>query len=200
MAKTTSFISFPFYRDYTAAEKKEDAFGYFTIKIASAKFLDIDKIPTAVAVGRITRRKKSTKERDLTLVDGTVLNRRTNSNEASGETSLLGALTTGGKSIQLKTGKVTANGNYKRISIRFPVFATILNISDALGSVIPSGKINVDPSGTEIFNYFISKGGKRYPILTKEAAEAEKTAEAPTTRAAAKRLNKNTDTTIVDAQ
>jgi hypothetical protein len=86
------------------------------------------------------------------------------------------------------------------MSIRFPVFATNLNISDALGSIIPSGKISGDPSATEIFNYFISKGGSRYPILTREAAEAEKSAEAPTTRAAAKRLNKNADTTIVDAQ
>lgn len=200
MAKTTSFISFPFFRDYTAKENKEDAFGYFTLKIASAKFLDIDKIPAAAAVGKISRRKKSTKERDLTLVDGTVLNKRANSSETGGDTALLGALTTGGKSIQLKTGKVTTNGNYKMISIRFPVFATILNISDALGTVIPSAKISADPSTTEIFNYFISKGGKRYPILSKEAAETEKTAEAPTTRAAAKRLNKNTDTTIVDAQ
>lgn len=200
MAKTTSFISFPFYRDYAAKEKKEDAFGYFTLKIASAKFLDIDKIPREAAVGKITRRKKSTKVRDLTLVDGTVLNKRTTAEETGGDTPLLGALTTGGKSIQLKTGKVTTNGNYKMISIRFPVFATILNISDALGSVIPSGKISADPSATEIFNYFISGGGKRYPILTKDAAEAEKSAEAPTTKAAAKRLNKNTDTTIIDAQ
>jgi hypothetical protein len=200
MAKTTSFISFPFFRDYGAKEKKEDALGYFTLKIATAKFLDIDKVPREAAVGKITRRKKSTKIRDLTLIDGTVLNKRTNSEETGGDTPILGAITTGGKSIQLRSGKITTNGNYKMMSIRFPVFATNLNISDALGSIIPSGKISGDPSATEIFNYFISKGGSRYPILTREAAEAEKSAEAPTTRAAAKRLNKNADTTIVDAQ
>jgi hypothetical protein len=199
MAKTTSFISFPFFRNYDAKEKKEDALGYLTLKIASAKFLGIENIPRDAAVGKITRRKKSTKVRDLTLIDGTALNKRTNSEETGGDTPILGAITTGGKSIQLKSGKITTNGNYKMMSIRFPTLATILNMSDALGSLIPSGKISGDPSPTEIFNYFISDGGKRYPILTKEAAEAEKSADVPLSRAAAKRLSKTPDT-IVDVQ
>ena len=200
MAKATSFISFPFFTNYGAKEKKEDVLGYFTLKIASAKFLDIDKIPREAAVGKITRRKKSTKTRDLTLIDGTVLNKRTNSEETGGDTPILGAITTGGKSIQLKSGKTSLNGNYKMMSIRFPTVATILNMSDALGSIIPGGKISGDPGPTEIFNYFISDGGKRYPILTKEAAEAEKSVEVPNTKAAAKRLSKNPDMTIVDVQ
>jgi hypothetical protein len=186
---TTTFVSFPLYRNVTGTGGvQKDAIGYFSCRLATAKFLDIDKIAEATTFA-LTRTRKQSKPRDLTLIDGTRREASENENGSAKESEVLASISrTGTNSVQLVTGKKTANKNYKRVTFRFPSFATNLNISDALGSLIPAQKIKAGATADDVFNFFISKGGKRYPILTKASAEAEKSSETPSTKQQAQDL------------
>lgn len=203
MPNSTKMISIPIFRNVDQMLALNDSLGSMSMRIATAKFLDVENLAKVVAAS-IKKRKKS-KTRDLTLVDGTKLSTEKSKDGDKGtaaESSVLQDISIkGSKSIILVTGKITPNKNNKRVSIRFPSWATNLVISDALGTIIPPTKIKVEPTGSDIFPYFISPGGRRYPILTKDAALGDKRTEVPTTSEAVKLLaSRLEDTEILPAQ
>lgn len=188
----TNFVSFPLYRNYTGTGGVgEDCIGDFSCRIATAEFLDILTLAGTLQAAVIRKRKKS-KARDLTLIDGKT-KLKTSKKEGgtpedgtAKEADVLGNISRKGtRSVQLIAGKKTPNNNYKRLTFRFPGFATNLIIADALGSILPASKVKANPTDADVFNVFISPGGRRYPILTKAAADKEKSSTTPTTRGAA---------------
>jgi hypothetical protein len=89
------------------------------------------------------------------------------------------------KKIFLTTGKKTAAGTKRTLSITFPSFLSVAEISDALGELIPPAKIattaTVSPS--EIEPFFTIAGGGTYAIMTKTAADADNKTDVATTEA-----------------
>lgn len=79
-----------------------------------------------------------------------------------------------GKTVFLTTGKRTTKGTKQKISFTFPTFMSVAEISDALGEIIPAGKIATTNTvgASEIEPFFTIKGGGTYPIMTKTQAEA----------------------------
>lgn len=164
---------FGLYRETSnAGVVNPDPIGYFSCRINVARFLDIDGIPTPVIERKVS---KSEKTRDLTIVDSaanslTKSDKNTDSvNEPNNKTL---QLTRGTKRVRIKTGIKNANGNYKTVGFSFPSWATIKVIADALGTIIPPGKISATPSTTEIEGYFKLGQGGKYAIMLKAEAEA----------------------------
>ena len=97
----------------------------------------------------------------------------------------------GSRTVILQTGnkindskrKVGAANALHTISFRFPSWATILTIADALGEIIPPQKIAASPNNNQIYPTFKVKGGRRYPIAKQSAAKTEPTAKVATTNA-----------------
>jgi hypothetical protein len=167
-----------------AGRVNPDPFGFFSCRLSAARFLDIDKLDTNLVINR--ERKAYT--RTLTLADGTVLKQSTDNSDGQVASSLitLSVSSRGSRSVILKTGKKTPNASgliYHTLTFRFPSWATIWCISDALGEVIPATKIKSDATATDVFPYFTVKGGRRYPIMEKAAAEGNTDAAVPATEA-----------------
>ena len=154
-----------------AGRTNPDPFGVFSCRLSAARFLDIDKSN----INFVISREKEAYTRTLTLVDGTVLKQSAENSDGKVASSLI-TLPIGGKgsrSVILKSGKKTkADGNiYHTLTFRFPAWATVWCISDALGEIIPETKIKSDATATDVFPYFTVKGGRRYPIMAKTAAK-----------------------------
>lgn len=164
-----------------AGRSLKDPFGFFSCRMNVARFLDIDKLDVDLVINR--ERKAYT--RGTTLADGTVLKATAAGGEVASSIITLPVGSKGSRSVIIKTGKKTkADGLiYHTLTFRFPSWATIWCISDALGEIIPTTKIKSDPTATDIFPYFTVKGGRTYPIMEKQAAEGNTDATVPATEA-----------------
>jgi hypothetical protein len=89
----------------------------------------------------------------------------------------------GAKKVQLVTGARTQNGNKRTLSFTFPSFLSVAQIADALGELIPSGKIATTATvgAGEIEPFFSIVGGRTYPIIASAVATATTTTEVATT-------------------
>ncbi|MCW5315632.1 hypothetical protein GTQ43_20825 [Nostoc sp. KVJ3] len=165
--------------------KEVKPLGFFSCRSSTTRFLELQsKVAAADAIITFTRKKVI--KRSTTLADGTTLTVSaadkaeggSNTNiEAEAVAGVMRGLSKGSKSITLKTGKPITDGaaragSYHTVSFRFPQFATNLIISNALGNLLNAGTVSQAPSESQIFPYFISAGGKRYPIATSAAATA----------------------------
>ena len=90
-----------------------------------------------------------------------------------------------GKKIFVTTGAKTTKGTKKTLSLTFPTTLSVAEISDALGELIPPGKIarTGTVSATEIEPFFTILGGGTYAIMTQAAAEAATKTDVATTEA-----------------
>ncbi|PAX58363.1 hypothetical protein [Brunnivagina elsteri] len=172
-----------------AGRVNPDPFGFFSCRLNVARFLDIDNLDLNLIISR--ERKAHT--RSLTLADGTVLKQSAENAGGQVASSLftLAIGSRGSRSVILKTGKKTPNISgliYHTLTFRFPSWATIWTIADALGELIPLTKIKADPTATDIFPFFTVKGGRKYPIMAKTDAEGNTDASVPNTSAEAQSL------------
>jgi hypothetical protein len=191
--KTLSRTYFPIFRKTNNDAKRsiQDPFGYFSCRESTTRFLDLEEKAKAVIYSTSKTRKGYTKS--VTLVDGTKL---TSTDADTTKITVVESQITlsvsarGSRSVIIKTGKKlpprevdgkTIQKGYHTVSFRFPSWATIWTISDALGELIPSAKFDVSPSETKIYPYFTVKGGRKYLIMSETAAEENTDASVPET-------------------
>lgn len=156
---------------------KDKAYGVFAARLSTHRFLDIPD--TSIFVGDIERTAKGG-TRVMTLADGTVLTQSTeNSDGKNADYVFRLKKRIGQRRVIIKTGKRIYPSDPKKtqvhtISFAFPKWANIATISDALGELIPPGKISVDgsPNATEIQPYFTLPGGGTYGIQKQASATA----------------------------
>lgn len=91
----------------------------------------------------------------------------------------------GAKKVKLVTGERTTKGTKKTLSFSFPSFLSVAQIADALGELIPSGKIATTATvgATEIGPFFSIAGGRTYPIVPSATAVASTATAVATTEA-----------------
>lgn len=159
--------------DGDAGRVVDDPVGYFSCLYNTAKFLDIEKLAKP---GLVTRTRKSAKTRTLNRATGTVKVGKANTDNKNADSEYPGYFSKGSRSVRLTTGKkidgraADVNAVYHTIGFRFPSAFTIVSISDALGSLIPAGKLKSTPSASEVSPYFKVVGGRKYPIMGAAAA------------------------------
>ncbi len=144
-----------------------------------AEFLDItDKVYTPSEGDQADRAGYT---RSYTKADGTT----GTVTVAAGKRTYLANSRAGAKKIQLTTGGKTTQGTKRTLSFTFPSFATVAEITDALGEIIPSGKISRTGTvgASEIEPFFSIKGGGTYAIIPNPAAIADTQKEEDTTEA-----------------
>ncbi|MBW4425319.1 MAG: hypothetical protein KME50_12935 [Nostoc desertorum CM1-VF14] len=189
-------LYFPLYRETTddAGRVVDDPLGNFSCLSVTAKFLDIENLAKPFLKTTTVTPKKA---RTLVRADGSSVVRSAENNAGiPAPYKKPGRLAKGTRSVILTTGKVIGTPGagqrptYHSLSFRFPSFATILVIADALGTLIPAGKIDATPSGSEISPYFKLAGGGSYPIMQKAAATALNEAQVPLTAAQLRQLSK----------
>ena len=177
-----------------AGRVNPDPFGFFSCRLNAARFLDIDKLDTNLIISR----EKKAYTRTLVLADGTVLKQSADNSDGlvAGSLITLSVGAKGSRSVILKTGKKTLNPSgliYHTLTFRFPSWATIWTIADALGEIIPTTKIKSDASPTDVFPFFTVKGGRKYPIMLKSDAEGNADASVPSTPEEAQALLAQSD-------
>ncbi|MEH2195676.1 MAG: hypothetical protein V7K98_23960 [Nostoc sp.] len=155
----------------------DDPFGWFSCRLNVARFLDIDKKQyTSPIYGKA---KEDSIVRSLSLADGTTLrkSKKNADGKNAGGNRVQIRKKVGSRSVVIKTGKLirpvtdtSPTASYHTLSFAFQSWATTGVIADALGGLIPAGKISASPGATEIYGNFTLKGGGTYPIST--AAEA----------------------------
>lgn len=162
-----------------AGRSISDPFGFFSCRMNVARFLDIDKL----AFDLIINRKRNAYTRGTMLVDGTILKSTENGSQIAESLITLPVGSKGSRSVIIKSGKKTKAGGliYHTLTFRFPSWATVWCISDALGEIIPAGKLKSDPTESDVFPFFTVKGGRTYPIMEKQAAEGNADAAVPAT-------------------
>ncbi|MBH8553400.1 hypothetical protein I8751_13650 [Nostocaceae cyanobacterium CENA357] len=158
---------------------------FFYCKLSTARFLDIE---AKIFTGTIIRKRKGY-TRTKVLADGTTLGGK-DAQVAEGRTTGHARAVPHGKNIKLVTGKKTQKGNYQTISFNFPTAVPTYAIGEALGELIPPGKIEATPGNTEIFPYFILPTGSRSGIMKQSAAQTSTNVEVPVTDAARRALIK----------
>lgn len=183
-------IFFPIFRKTSgdSGRSLDDPLGVFSCNMNAARFLDIDKLSIAVPV-MIRERKAG--QRSITLADGTQLKQTSAGTEIAKSQIISQISGNGSRTVILTTGKLIADSKrakgkenaHHTISFRFPSFCTLLNISEALGEIIPPAKIKNPPTATDIWGYYVVKGGGRYPIAQQAAAKASTTTSVPLTAA-----------------
>ena len=117
--------------------------------------------------------------REYTKADGTV----GTATVAAGKRIYLANSRAGAKKIQLTTGAKTTKGTRKTLSLTFPSFMSVAEIADALGELIPTGKISTTATvgAAEIEPFFSIVGGRTYPIMANAAAVASTATDVATT-------------------
>ncbi|AKG21248.1 hypothetical protein [Calothrix sp. 336/3] len=179
-------VYFPIYRKTSGdtGRSLNDPFGVFSCRLSTARFLDIEsKIISGVL---IKERKAYT--RSLTLADGTTITATpTAGTEIAASEIVLPIGGRGSRSVILTTGKLIADTKrtvgkgsaYHTLTFRFPGWATIANISEALGELIPANKIKETPTSDDIRPYFKVVGGRTYPITLESDAETSTDVQVP---------------------
>jgi len=145
-----------------------------------ADFLGIkDRIYTPSEGDQVDRAEYT---REYTKTDGT----KGTVTVAAGKNVYLANDKAGAKKVFLRTGAKTTKGTKKTLSFTFPSFLTVAEISDALGELIPSGKVATTATvgASEIEPFFTLKGGRTYPIVPSATAIASTGTAVATTEAA----------------
>jgi hypothetical protein len=160
-----------------------DPIGYISCRANVARFLDIEN--KAVGSGADTapiQRIKKGYERELTLADGTTLAKAEGSDGKVAESFFTYRPSIGSRPVILLTGKETAKGNNRILTLVFPQWADINTISEGLSELIAPGKIQRvgKPSESEIFPFFKLKAGGSYPIMGQGKAQASTKAKIAT--------------------
>ncbi|MEH1777689.1 MAG: hypothetical protein V7L26_00760 [Nostoc sp.] len=168
--------------------------GYFSCRSSVTRYLEME---TLVSAGEsVISERRVASSRSVNLVDGGQLTTSTADKEEGGSTTLVKSKQSqvlksngakGSKSVRLKATKLvdpTKPGKYHQVSFRFPGWATNLIISNALGLLLPSGTIATPIADGKLYPYFISPGGKRYPIATKLGADTAQIVAVATSPAA----------------
>ncbi|MGV0105134.1 hypothetical protein NSTCB13_03846 [Nostoc sp. DSM 114160] len=185
----TKRLYFPLKRSTSNDTQREnpDPLGNFSCLSVTAKFLDIEKFAVPFLKSKTV---KPTKARTLVRADGSSVKRgEKNADGIPVEHERPGSLSKGTRRVVLTTGKkIGDSSTYHTISFRFPSFATIIVIADALGTLIPANKIKAIPTANDISPYFKVVGGRQYPIMQKAAAESSTQAQVPLTAAQLKQL------------
>lgn len=171
-----------------AGRSNPDPFGVFSCNLNAARFLDIDGLSVPLPVVEIER---TAGRRSITLADGTKLVRTPAGENVNSSRILLSVSGRGSRSVILKTGNPIEDSlrvknkasAFHTISFRFPSFMTALDISIALGQLIPLGKMRNPPRATDVWGYFTIKGGRKYPIMEKSDADADTKVQVATTAA-----------------
>jgi hypothetical protein len=173
--------------------KEVKPIGYFSCRASVTRFLGLTT-KVADAETLITFPRKKANARSLTLADGTTLTASA-ADQAEGGSSGTGTqeqntgtrgLSKGSKSYRLITGKLitpgsTTNQAKHSISFRFPGWATIQIVSNALGLLLNADTVAKAPNDNQVYPYFISPGGRRYPIATSAAATTVNVVQVPLT-------------------
>lgn len=196
--KSLKRVFFPIYRETTddAGRVVKDPIGVFSCRLSTARFFDIDKLNFNFEV-QVTRKGGA---RSLTLADGTKLTSSTKDadKKSADSTIVLPVNSKGSRTVILTTGKkitdtkrvANKDGAYHTVSFRFPSWATVAVIADALGEIIPATKLKANPTEADASPYFRVKGGRLYTINAKAAAEAKTDATVPANKAEAETLVK----------
>ncbi|MEH2187180.1 MAG: hypothetical protein V7K64_13565 [Nostoc sp.] len=175
--RTLGRVWFALLRETTgdAGRVKDDPYGYFSCRSNVARFLDIE---SKAFNGTIYGKEREYKgERVLTLADGTKLNKgilNTDGKNAGEPVAIQRVV--GKRRVILRTGKpigtVVAGKtpSYHTLSFAFPTWATIATIADALGEIIPAGKMKSSPTAADIRPQFTIEGGGTYGIMSPAAA------------------------------
>ena len=156
--------------------KEVKPLGYFSCRESTTRFLALGaKIAGSNALITFTR--KAISNRSHTLADGTILDKSTADAGGGAEASKgIKSLSRGNKPIKLITGKKIADSNNNNakhsVSFRFPGWCTVQIISNALGLTLNNETVSATPDSAQIYPFFITPGGKRYPIATNTGAEA----------------------------
>jgi hypothetical protein len=177
-------IFFPFYKKTSAdsGRSNSDPSGVFSCNLNAARFLDINDLQIPLRVIEYERRSGG---RSITLADGTKLTPTSAGANIAASNLIKVASGRGSRTVILLTGKQIADtarvknkaNAFHTISFRFPSFATCLDISIALGQIIPPTKIKNPPNASDVWGHFTVKGGRRYPIMAQADAEADTSLE-----------------------
>lgn len=185
-------VYFPILRKTSGDSKRavDDPYGYFSCRASVARFLKIqDLAKETLTVGS---KKRETYLRSLILADGTKLSSSTSGSTQVAESEVpVSVSSRGSRTVIIRTGKEIASSTqegatnpkskrYHTISFRFPGWATVWVIADALGTIIPSDHIKLDPGADDILPYFTVKGGRKYPIMAKSDATSSPDAQVAT--------------------
>lgn len=176
-----------------------DPLGFFSCRLSTTRFFKLEDESANTLAVLIKSRKGG--DRSLTLADGTKLTPSKEGSTSEEVDIVLPIGSRGTRTVILKTGnkiedskrKKGKESAYHTVSFRFPAWATILTISDALGSIIPKDAIKADPKASDVFPYFTVKGGGTYPIMNKTDANSNETASVATTAAEVIALAAKTD-------
>jgi hypothetical protein len=128
---------------------------------AVADFLNIrDRMYTPSEADLATRAGYT---REYTKPDGT----KGQATVAEGKRVYLANTRAGKKTVILTTGGKTTKGTRRTLSITFPSFLNVAEIADALGELIPTGKVATSATvqATEVEPSFKLLGGRSYPIV-----------------------------------
>lgn len=155
--------------------------GYFSCRSTVTRYLEMGALVSAG--NSVISERKTASNRSAALVDGGELTVSAADKAEGGSTTLIKSKQSqvlktnnakGSKSVRLKATKLVdpaKPGKYHQVSFRFPGWATNLIISNALGLLLPSGTIATPIADGKLYPYFISPGGRRYPIATQLAAQ-----------------------------
>lgn len=188
-----------------AQRKDDDPVGYFSCRSSTARFLNVESLGS----GRTVVIERQAGQRTRTLADGTIL---TGQEESATQIAfapsqiVLPVSSKGSRTVILTTGNVIEDtkrrfnkaGARHTVSFRFPGWATILTISDALATLIPQEKINLSPSQNQIFPFFKVKGGRRYPIMSKASATSRTDARVGVTQADIDNIKQQADAEVIE--
>ena len=176
---TYYFTTKRFYRDTSGAKRPKDVVAACLIPVNALEFLDIPyneaeqkelKTRTVKEHQRTAKRANGSGEEQTITVK-------------SYEVPVVARKPQGGKSVRLKTGKVTPttaqrpNKVFHTISLNFPSWMKVLAISDFLGEIIPEGKLSFEPGANEVFPKFTLPSGNSHPIMSKATATGTTPAE-----------------------
>ncbi|MEH1821934.1 MAG: hypothetical protein V7L31_23115 [Nostoc sp.] len=185
--------------------------GYFSCRASVTRYLAMEELITQIGDPLISLRRAASKRTD-TLVDGTQLTTSAIDKQQGGSTTQIESEASqvlqsqgskGSKTVKLKATKLIKDdvpGKYHQVSFRFPGWATNLIISNALGLILPSGTIAQPIKDGKVFPYFVSPGGKRYPIATKLGADAAAVAAVATDATKLKTLISESGITGVESE
>ena len=177
--------------DKDSGTSNPDPIGVFSCLLSTARFLNIEDKQYNF---QITTTRKVSGKRSKLRADGTELEVK---DQSVKDSVVVRSITSkGSKTVTIQTGKTIADtGRTKNkkqakhtISFRFPGWATIPVIADALAEIIPETKIKSDPGENEIQPFFKLNGGGRYAIQKRAAAVSDPTAQTADTEQKADEL------------
>ena len=166
-------------------DSREVGLFWFVNALAANSFLEIPAAYGLPPEGEDAMLEVEGSTRTLALIGGASGTGASTTAVASHKRSRTFRPRSGSKSVILTTGRPTKTGSRIKsiITCRFPSWLKISQIADLLGQAIPTTKIGLPPSDTEISPYFRVQGGMTARILTAATAAATATPAVATSQA-----------------